>query len=106
MTFTDTSKGRVARHLSYSDHKSLFVTSELKGEKFFLLLFRNIVVNISFVLMPLPTVLMLHAPTQSKKSTFIGEPDTYRGNTIENRGCLFIYLFIYMFWTYVCHFVL
>ncbi len=25
------------------------------------------------------------------------ERDTYRGNTIENRGCLFIYLFIYMF---------
>ncbi len=22
------------------------------------------------------------------------ERDTYRGNTIENRGCLFIYLFI------------
>ncbi len=31
------------------------------------------------------------------------ERDTYRGNTIENRGCLFIYLYI---WTYVCHFVL
>ncbi len=27
----------------------------------------------------------------------IGERDTYRGNTIENRGCLFIYLFVYMF---------
>ncbi len=25
------------------------------------------------------------------------ERDTYRGNTIENRGCLFIYLFVYMF---------
>ncbi len=25
------------------------------------------------------------------------ERDTYRGNTIKNRGCLFIYLFIYMF---------
>ncbi len=24
------------------------------------------------------------------------ERDTYRGNTNENRGCLFIYLFIYM----------
>ncbi len=35
------------------------------------------------------------------------ERDTYRGNTIENRGCLFIYLFIYLYiWTYVCHFVL
>ncbi len=29
---------------------------------------------------------------------------TYRGNTIENRGCLFIYL--YIIWTYLCHFVL
>ncbi len=27
------------------------------------------------------------------------ERDTYRGNTIENRGCLFIYLFIYL---YIC----
>ncbi len=64
----------------------------------------------------------------------IGERDTYRGNTIENRGCLFVYwrasvasetltgvtqskikdvyLFIYLFiciyyvWTYICHFVL
>ncbi len=35
------------------------------------------------------------------------ERDTYRGNTIENRGCLFIYLFICIYvWTYVCHFVL
>ncbi len=25
------------------------------------------------------------------------ERDTYRGNTIENRGCLFIYLFVYMY---------
>ncbi len=25
------------------------------------------------------------------------ERDTYRVNTIENRGCLFIYLFVYMF---------
>ncbi len=25
--------------------------------------------------------------------TMIGERDTYRGNTIENRGCLFIYIF-------------
>ncbi len=31
------------------------------------------------------------------------ERDTYRGNTIENRGCLFIYIYV---WTYVCHFVL
>ncbi len=23
----------------------------------------------------------------------IGERDTYRGNTIENRGCLFVYMF-------------
>ncbi len=28
------------------------------------------------------------------------ERDTYRGNTIENRGCLFIYIYV---WTYVCH---
>ncbi len=35
------------------------------------------------------------------------ERDTYRGNTIENWGCLFIYLFICIYvWTYVCHFVL
>ncbi len=34
---------------------------------------------------------------------FISERDTYRGNTIENRGCLFIYIYV---WTYVCHFVL
>ncbi len=33
----------------------------------------------------------------------IGERDTYRGNTIENRGCLFICIYV---WTYVCHFVL
>ncbi len=26
-----------------------------------------------------------------------GRTDTYRGNTIENRGCLFIYLFVYMY---------
>ncbi len=25
------------------------------------------------------------------------ERDTYRGNTIENRGCLFIYLLVYMY---------
>ncbi len=25
------------------------------------------------------------------------EQDTYRGNTIENWGCLFIYLFVYMY---------
>ncbi len=31
------------------------------------------------------------------------ERDTYRGNTIKNRGCLFIYIYV---WTYVCHFVL
>ncbi len=31
------------------------------------------------------------------------ERDTYRGNTIENRGCLFICIYV---WTYVCHFVL
>ncbi len=31
------------------------------------------------------------------------ERDTYRGNTIENRECLFIYIYV---WTYVCHFVL
>ncbi len=30
------------------------------------------------------------------------ERDTYRGNTIENQGCLFVYII----WTYVCHFVL
>ncbi len=29
---------------------------------------------------------------------FIGERDTYRGNTIENWGCLFVV------WTYVRHF--
>ncbi len=29
------------------------------------------------------------------------ERDTYRGNTIENRGCL-----LYICLTYVCHFVL
>ncbi len=35
------------------------------------------------------------------------ERDTYRGNTIENWGCLFIYLFICIYvWTYVCHFEL
>ncbi len=33
------------------------------------------------------------------------ERDTYRGNTIENRGCQFIYLFICIYvWTYVRHF--
>ncbi len=37
----------------------------------------------------------------SVRPYIIGERDTYRGNTIENRGCLFIYV-----WTYVCHFVL
>ncbi len=41
--------------------------------------------------------------------TIIGERaserDTYRGSTIENRGCLFVCLYIYA-WTYVCHFVL
>ncbi len=31
------------------------------------------------------------------------ERNTYRGNTIENRGCLFIYIYV---WTYVCNFVL
>ncbi len=31
------------------------------------------------------------------------ERDTYSGNTIENRGCLFIYIYV---WTYVCYFVL
>ncbi len=34
----------------------------------------------------------------------VGERDTLRGNTIENWGCLFIYI-LYV-WTYVCHFVL
>ncbi len=29
--------------------------------------------------------------------------DTLRGNTIENRGCLFVYIYD---WMYVCHFVL
>ncbi len=32
------------------------------------------------------------------------ERDTYRGNTSENWGCLFVY--IYYVWMYVCHFVL
>ncbi len=31
------------------------------------------------------------------------ERDTYRGNTIENRGYEFVYIYV---WTYVCHFVL
>ncbi len=42
-----------------------------------------------------------------KKFHLIGERanerDTYRGNTIENRGCLLVYIYV---WTYVCHFVL
>ncbi len=29
------------------------------------------------------------------------ERDTYRGNTIDNRGCLFVYIYV---WTYVRHF--
>ncbi len=33
------------------------------------------------------------------QASLIGERDTDRGNTIENRGCLFIYLFIYL---YIC----
>ncbi len=32
------------------------------------------------------------------------ERDTYRGNTIENRGCLFIYLYICLDVCTVCHF--
>ncbi len=38
----------------------------------------------------LPYIKLLLASERSER-------DTYRGNTIENRGCLFIYLFIYMF---------
>ncbi len=33
----------------------------------------------------------------SNQPYMIGERDTYRGNTIENRGCLFIYFYIIMF---------
>ncbi len=29
-----------------------------------------------------------------------------QGNTIENRECLFVCLFVLYVWTYVCHFVL
>ncbi len=31
------------------------------------------------------------------------ERDTYRGNTIENWGYEFVYIYV---WTYVCHFLL
>ncbi len=45
----------------------------------------------------------LNQPRTSAESNLLAsersERDTYRGNTIENRGYLFIYLFIYL---YIC----
>ncbi len=38
-----------------------------------------------------------HKHTYTLSASERSERDTYRANTIENRGCLFIYLFIYMF---------
>ncbi len=48
---------------------------------------------------PLPNLKFPLALLASEQS----ERDTLRGNTIDNRGCLFVYIYI---WTYVCHFVL
>ncbi len=59
----------------------------------------NIIIVIITIIIFLLLLLLLLLLLASERS----EQDTYRGNTIENRGCLFICIYV---WTYVCHFVL
>ncbi len=52
-----------------------------------------IIIMIMIIIIMIIILLLLLLLLASERS----ERDTYRGNTIENRGCLFIYLFVYMY---------
>ncbi len=61
----------------------------------------NLIVVIMMMMMMMITIVIIILII--KKLLLASERDTYRGNTIENRGCLFICIHV---WTYVCQFVL